>query len=153
MVANILQYRGLDGKFFTRSPQTLLGTIPFFHAFGLNHIVHTTIYYGVPLYVMPRFDLEKFCQTIEKYKITYTCLVPPMVLLLAQSPIVQKYDLSTVKSAICGAAPLGPDLVADLKAVLPNLTIKQGYGLTETSPAAILEPTDKVVSGKYIYCR
>jgi acyl-CoA synthetase (AMP-forming)/AMP-acid ligase II len=153
MVANILQYKGLDSKFFTKSPQTLLGTIPFFHAFGLNHIVHTTIYYGVPLYVMPRFDLEKFCQTIEKYKITFTCLVPPMVLILAQSPIVQKYDLSSLKSSMCGAAPLGPDLVADLKAVLPNLTIKQGYGLTETSPAAILEPHDKVVSGKYIYCR
>lgn len=56
---------------------------------------------------MSAFDLELFCACIQKYRVTKLSLVPPIVLALAKSPVVDKYDLSSVRFATSGAAPLG----------------------------------------------
>lgn len=96
---------------------------------------------------MPRFDLVQFCETVQKEKITFTALVPPIILLLAKNPLIDQYDLSSIKLVICGAAPLGVDLSQQVKKRIPTMIVKQGYGLTETSPCAIVEPTDRVIDG------
>lgn len=107
----------------------------------------SALYWGIPVYILPRFDLVKFCETVQNHKITFACLVPPIYLLLAKHEIISKYDLSSLRIGISGAAPLSADLGREVKARLPNLTIKQGYGLTETSPSAIVEPTDRTIDG------
>ena len=58
-----------------------------------------------------------------------------MALFLAKSPIVEKYDLSSIKMCLSAAAPLPVDLVGAVWKRL-NIPIKQGYGLSETSPGA-----------------
>lgn len=60
---------------------------------------------------------------------------PPVVLALASSPVVQQYDLSSLRMIMSGAAPLSSDLIRRLYDKL-NIPLRQGYGLTETSPAA-----------------
>ncbi len=125
----------------------MIGVLPLFHIFGLSVILHCALYWGLPVYILPRFDLVKFCETVQTHKITYATLVPPIYLLLAKDEIVSNYDLSSFRLGISGAAPLGSDLSQEVKARLPHLTIKQAYGLTETSPFALVEPTDKVVDG------
>lgn len=82
---------------------------------------------------MPKFDLERFCQHVEKFKITFSYVVPPVVLMLGKSPIVDKYNLSTIRMLNSGAAPLTKDLVDAVYHRL-KIPIKQGYGLSETSP-------------------
>jgi non-ribosomal peptide synthetase component E (peptide arylation enzyme) len=47
---------------------------------------------------MSRFDLEHFCQLIERHKVTFANIVPPVAVLLAKSPIVKKYDLSSIRN-------------------------------------------------------
>jgi 4-coumarate--CoA ligase len=59
--------------------------------------------------------------------------VPPVVLLLAKSPVVDKYDLSSLRMLNSGAAPLTGELVDAMYSRL-KIPIKQGYGLSETSP-------------------
>ncbi|KAI8084129.1 uncharacterized protein B0P05DRAFT_536257 [Gilbertella persicaria] len=147
MTSNILQYCALDHAFVNGNKDRMIGVLPFFHIFGLTLLIHVALYLGIPVYVMPRFDLVQFCETVQKQKITFTCLVPPIILLLAKHPIINQYDLSSLQLVICGAAPLGADLSQQVKKRLPNLVIKQGYGLTETTPVAIAEPTDRVVPG------
>jgi len=83
--------------------------------------------------VLPRFDLELFLETMQRYKVTRAHLVPPIILALAKHPVVERYDLSHLELIMSGAAPLGADLAAACSARL-NCVIKQGYGLTETSP-------------------
>lgn len=82
---------------------------------------------------MPKFQIERFCQIIQAQKITFAYLVPPVVLLLGKHPIVDKYDLSSVRMLNCGAAPLTKELV-DAAYNRLKIPIKQGYGLSETSP-------------------
>ena len=92
-----------------------------------------SLYSGLTLVVMPKFDIEKFCAIIQEHKITFAYVVPPVVLLLGKHPVIDRYDLSSLRMLNSGAAPLTKELV---EAVFRRLKvpIKQGYGLSETSP-------------------
>ncbi|KAJ8658375.1 hypothetical protein O0I10_006060 [Lichtheimia ornata] len=146
IVANIKQFLQMESKYYT--PQNRhLGVLPCFHMFALNLILHVPFYTRTPVYLLPRFDLVGFCNTIQKQKITFACCVPPMLLLLAKSPEVPKYDLSSLLSIVVGAAPLDADLTRAVIRRLPQIRIKQGYGLTETSPLTSMQPDYQIVDG------
>jgi acyl-CoA synthetase (AMP-forming)/AMP-acid ligase II len=80
---------------------------------------------------------------VQDYRVTRFFLVPPIVLLLAKHPAVDKYDLSSVKRAFSGAAPLDADTARAVSQRI-GCRLSQGYGLTETSPVSHIVP-DKVV--------
>ncbi|KAK4683591.1 hypothetical protein P7C73_g6647, partial [Tremellales sp. Uapishka_1] len=69
-----------------------------------------------------------------QYKITWGLVVPPVLVILAKSPNVDKYDLSSLRGMQCGAAPLSSDLALAVEKRLKTCGVTQGYGLTETSP-------------------
>lgn len=97
----------------------------------------------IPCVCLPKFEPVLFLQTVEKYKITWALIVPPILVILANLPIVDDYDLSSLRSLMSGAAPLGEGLTRKALARLrkggkkgkgnPGLMISQGYGLTETT--------------------
>jgi 4-coumarate--CoA ligase len=60
---------------------------------------------GIPVVVLERFSLEEFLEMIQNYKATFAFVVPPIVLDLAKDPLVDKYDLSTMRMMNSGAAP------------------------------------------------
>lgn len=111
----------------------VLAFLPFFHIYGLTCLIHQGVYRGLQLVVMAKFDLERFCQLVQEHKITYAFVVPPIVLALAKSPVVEKYDLSSIVMMNSGAAPLTREIVEAAYSRL-KLKVKQGYGLSETSP-------------------
>lgn len=91
------------------------------------------MYSGLTTTVMAKFEIEKFCSVVQNQKITYSYVVPPVVLLLSKHPIVDKYDLSSLRMLNSGAAPLTRELVEAAYKRL-KVPVKQGYGLSETSP-------------------
>lgn len=117
----------------------LLAFLPFFHIYGLTCLIHQSLYSGLQLVVMPKFDLEDFCKFIQEFKITFAYVVPPVVLLLSKHPVVSKYDLSTIRMMNSGAAPLTKELVEAVHNRL-KIPVKQGYGLSETSPTTHTQP-------------
>jgi 4-coumarate--CoA ligase len=102
-------------------------------------MIHQSLYAGLQLVVMPKFDLEDFCRFIQEHKITFAYVVPPVVLLLGKHPVIEKYDLSTIRMMNSGAAPLTRELVDAVNKRL-GIPIKQGYGLSETSPTTHTQP-------------
>lgn len=88
---------------------------------------------------MPKFDIEDFCRFVQEEKITFSYVVPPVVLLLSKHPVVEKYDLSSIRMLNSGAAPLTKELV-DAVHQRTKLKVKQGYGLSETSPTTHTQP-------------
>jgi acyl-CoA synthetase (AMP-forming)/AMP-acid ligase II len=90
---------------------------------------------------MPRFDLEQFLRIMQEHRVSRGYFVPPIVLALAKHPAVDGYDLSSLKSILCGAAPLGADLATACSERL-GCTVVQGYGLTETSPVTHAVPSE-----------
>lgn len=91
------------------------------------------LYRGYRLIVMSKFDIERWCAHVQNYRATFSYVVPPVVLLLGKHPVVDKYDLSSLRMMNSGAAPLTQELVESVYARI-KVGIKQGYGLSETSP-------------------
>lgn len=134
LVANIAQISGVNyGRLKVTEQDTVIGILPFFHIYGMVVIMNYAFYAGATVVTMPRFDMEQFLQLIEKYKITFANLVPPIILGLAKHPLVDKYNLSSLRGMISGAAPLGPEIEQACSQRLGCL-VSQGYGMTEASP-------------------
>jgi acyl-CoA synthetase (AMP-forming)/AMP-acid ligase II len=130
LVANVLQS---EVALPLRDGETVLGVLPFFHIYGLVVIMNLCLHVGATIVTMPRFELEACLETLQKYRISYANVVPPVVLAFAKHPAVDKYDLSALKTIFSGAAPLG-EAMANAAARRLNCRVLQGYGLTETSP-------------------
>lgn len=116
----------------------VLACLPFFHIYGLNVLIHQPLFSGVPTLVLQRFDLERWCSLVQDHQITFSYIVPPIVLLLCKHPIVDKYDLTSLRMTSSGAAPLTRDLVEALHK-RKGVRVKQGYGLSETSPTIFVQ--------------
>ncbi len=110
-----------------------IAVLPFFHIYGLQIILNCTLRAGGKLVTQPRFDLEEFLGLIQTHKITRLYLVPPIILALANHPIVDNYDLSSVNLITSGAAPLSGELVEAVRKRM-GVEVIQGYGMTELSP-------------------
>jgi acyl-CoA synthetase (AMP-forming)/AMP-acid ligase II len=122
---------------------TLLCVLPMFHIYGMVVIMNLGLRAGATIITMPRFELEQFLQLAQRYGVTLAHLVPPVVLALTKSPVVEQYDLSKLKTVFSGAAPLGEDLTRACQERL-SCRVIQGYGMTETSPCTHLTPLNMV---------
>ncbi|KAG8689321.1 hypothetical protein FRC09_012474, partial [Ceratobasidium sp. 395] len=128
----------------------LLGVLPLFHSYGGLHLIHYPLTIAVPVVIAPAFNPETFCASIQKYKITCALVVPPVLVVLASHPVVEKYDFSSLRFLFCGAAPLRAELSASVQARLhtrgaKGLLIPQGCGLTEMSPTILLTRLDRAL--------
>src|SRR5262245_27172946 len=94
LVANTLKWMT---TFDLRPEFRMIAVAPFFHSVGLCLFMHALPSVGMPMVVLPRFDLEAFLETIQRYRITHAFAVPPIVQLLAKHPLVAAYDLSSLE--------------------------------------------------------
>ncbi|MBI1809300.1 MAG: 4-coumarate--CoA ligase family protein [Gemmatimonadetes bacterium] len=141
LVANLVQIEFID----TSGPgDHTIGILPFFHIYGMVVILCAILRRGATVVTMPQFDLETYLRLTQDYKVASAYLVPPVALALAKHPLVDKYDLSSLKMVNSGAAPMSGELEKELATRL-DLFAKQGYGMTETSPVTHFTPNDGVL--------
>ena len=119
--------------------ETLMAFLPFFHIYGMTVIMNAGLRHGATLVTMPRFELEPCLKAVQEHRVTRFFLVPPIVVALAKSPIVENYDLSSIKRAFSGAAPLDAETATAVSRRI-GCRLSQGYGLTETSPVSHCVP-------------
>lgn len=151
ITSNMMQIDAILSPHLSAEKDQILGVLPFFHIFGLSVVIHMSLYWGIPLTVMSKFDLPLFCDVVQKHKISFSCLVPPILVLLAKHPLIDQYDLSSLKTIVSGAAPLSAELASEVHTRLPHCTIIQGYGLTETSPVVTIGNLTAPVEGKMTF--
>jgi len=142
LVANISQTLPVERL---EDGEVTLGVLPFYHIYGMTIILSMALRCGATVVTMPRFEMEDFCGLVEEHGIESGYLVPPIIVGLAKSPVVDEYDLSSFDYITSGAAPLGKK-VAMACADRLDCMVKQGYGLTETSPVThLVSRTDQDV--------
>ncbi len=124
----------------------VVAILPFFHIYGMQVLLNGVIHHGSTAVTLPRFDLPQFLGVLQDHRITHAYLVPPIVLALAKHPLVDSYDLSSLKVIFSGAAPLGAE-VAEEAARRIGCEVVQGYGLTETSPITHATPPGRFKPG------
>ncbi|NEB04169.1 4-coumarate--CoA ligase family protein [Streptomyces sp. SID13726] len=138
LVANMAQIRPL----FAMSPEDkILAVLPFFHIYGMTVLLNAALQARATLVIMPRFDLTAFLDTIQGHRITYGFIAPPVALALAKHPLVDQYDLSSLRVILSGAAPLDAELGAAVAERL-DVRVTQGFGMSELSPVSHCMPVD-----------
>lgn len=113
--------------------------LPMYHAMAQSIFGIMALKLEIPVYMMPKFDFVGMLENIQKFKITYLILVPPVIVAMAKSPLTRRYDLSTVERVSSGAAPLGREIAAELEKLWPpgKVNVKQGWGMTELTCSAM----------------
>jgi len=139
LVANICQ---MGPPHRTSPDDRVIAVLPFFHIYGMVVILNAVLARGATLVTMPRFELPAFLGALQEHRITRAYIVPPIAVALAKHPLVDEFDLSSLRMMLSGAAPLGPDLQAACAERL-RCGIVQGYGMTETSPVTHVVPDDE----------
>jgi long-chain acyl-CoA synthetase len=140
LVSNVMQGTAwfpdlADGR------EGIMCIIPFFHSYGMTVGMNLGINIAAKLVLMPRFELEPTLKAIQKEKPTLFPGVPRLYIAINEAKETAKYDLTSVKACLSGAAPL-PIAVAEKFTSITGATVVEGYGLTETSPITHANPLD-----------
>ncbi|CAI2339681.1 unnamed protein product [Caenorhabditis sp. 36 PRJEB53466] len=111
--------------------------LPMYHAMGMFRTL-LNAYRGSTQILFSKFDLELMLQLIERHSVMNLAVVPAILVRMINSPLLSKYDISSVVSISVGSAPLPEGAVQKLKTILPDVRIVQGYGMTELTFASHL---------------
>ncbi|WP_435746848.1 AMP-binding protein [Microbacterium sp. PMB16] len=139
LVANVSQCRSTISL---ADDDRVLAVLPFFHIYGMTVLLNFALRQRAALVTMPRFDLTDFLRVVAEHRTTWVFIAPPIAVALAKHPLVDEFDLSSVKVIFSGAAPLDGALASAVAARL-DCTVCQGYGMTETSPVTHAIPADR----------
>lgn len=136
LIANVQQCRSnIDLKASDR----VLAVLPFFHIYGMTVLLNLALRQRATLVTMPRFDLKDFLTHIQTHECTYLFIAPPIAVALAKHPIVDSFDISSVRTIFSGAAPLDGE-TAKAAGDRLHAVVKQGYGMSELSPVSHANP-------------
>jgi fatty-acyl-CoA synthase len=115
--------------------------VPMFHITGMVSVMHSTIYSGGMLVLMPRWDRELAGWLISRWQVTTWTNIPTMVIDLLASPNLATFDLSSLVHIGGGGAAM-PQAVAQRLVEQWGLRYVEGYGLTETAAPSHSNPSD-----------
>ena len=120
----------------------LIAVMPYFHCYGLTVGMNTCIANALTIVQIPNpRDIVHVLRSIEKHRATVYPGVPTMVIGFNNFPGREKYDLTSLRFAVSAAAPLPPEVQVQFEAITGSKMV-EAYGLTETSPAATMDPID-----------
>ncbi len=133
LLANLDQMAAVPALAEAESDVVLLA-LPLFHIYALNVVLGITLREGATAVLIDRFDPAGTLELIERHRVTVLFGAPPMFAAWLEAARQRDFDLSSVRLAVSGAAPLPGQVLEAFRERL-GITIWEGYGLTETAPA------------------
>ncbi|EON67618.1 hypothetical protein W97_06761 [Coniosporium apollinis CBS 100218] len=115
---------GFDGD------ERWLAFVPFFHVFGLTNVLLLAACCGGTALVMPKFEPRTLLGYVQRHRVTFLHMAPPVAVLLAKSPMLDDFDVSSVRGGVSGGAPLGSEVIETVHKRL-GFPVKLGYGMSE----------------------
>ncbi|RAL08763.1 luciferase [Aspergillus homomorphus CBS 101889] len=142
VIANLLQTAAVDAVNGPDGPDRTVSLLPFFHIYGITFLINYTLFQSWPTYLLPRFQVEAFCDLVERERITSVYIVPPILKRLLQSSYATRAKLQSVRLLTSGAAPVSKELLQAFDAKF-GIPVRQGYGMTECSPLLYLQTREE----------
>ena len=137
---NIITNAWAIGSWFGITPKDRgLAVLPFFHGFGMQVMLNTFLLNGGSLVIMPTFDVETLFKLVTEHHPTTMVGVPTMYVAINNYENRHQYDLSSIRIAVSGGAPL-PMAVKNAFEELTGGILLEGYGLTESTCAVCCNP-------------
>ena len=139
LVANTIQCRHWFSKAEV-GKETFLSVLPFFHIFGMTSSLNLPVHLASSMILLPRFKPLDVLKAIERYRASIFIGVPAMFSAInGELRHENKYNLSSMKFCVSGAAPLPHDMAVRFE-TLTDVKVIEGYGLTEASPVTHCNP-------------
>jgi long-chain acyl-CoA synthetase len=135
VLSHITLYLNADipGRLFEFSDDdVVVVALPLFHIFGLSSIMNTCVLLGGTMSLVPRFEATAVLEVVQRDRATVFEGVPTMFIALLQAPGLASYDLSSLRVAISGGAPIPAEIIDSFERRF-GVTILEGYGLSETA--------------------
>ncbi len=139
LLANVQQARAWNPIGGPPGSERILTVIPLFHAYGMTICMNYGLYSGYELILLPRFDLKEVMETIKATQPTIFPGVPTMYVAVNNFPNADDYGVSSIKYCNSGAAPLPLEVIQGFEQRFGG-RIREGYGLSETSPFSHGQP-------------
>jgi long-chain acyl-CoA synthetase len=117
-----------------------LVTLPLSHSYGLLVTIGGMHSPELGIAVLLRwFDPAAFLELIQEHRLQQSAVVPSMLQILLSQPL-ERYDLSSLRYLTSGGAPLAWELAEQFTRRVPTVSVRQGYGLTETAALVSTNP-------------
>jgi long-chain acyl-CoA synthetase len=140
LVANALQLchwsRSTDGT------ETVLGVLPFFHAYGLSTCALCSMATGATIHLHPRFEAKAVLDILERERVRLFPAVPAMLSALNKRLQRRPRDLSSIRAVISGASALSDKVRQEFEGFGAR-NVVEGYGLSEAGPVTHCNPLDE----------
>lgn len=113
--------------------------LPLFHVNGIVVSILTPLLVGASVVIADRFNPHTFFDTVEQERPTFFSAVPTIYSMLAALPEDVRPDTSSVRFAVCGAAPASAELLARFEDRF-GFPLIEGYGLSEATCGSTINP-------------
>ena len=136
LTAAVASYRAWARGQTMLSPgrERVICVLPLFHIYALSAVLLRHFADGNEVLLRERFDVETALSDIEIKRATLFPGVPTMWIALMSRPDIAQRDFSSLRACASGGAPLPPQLAQQFQQTT-GLTLRNGYGMTETAPA------------------
>ena len=122
--------------------EVMMGVLPLFHVFAMTVVMNFSVHAGAKMILLPRFELEAALKVIHKKRPTFFPAVPTIYIAINNHPGVAagKFDLTSMQYCLAGGDTLPRDVQEKFES-LSGCKLLEGYGLSETSPVALCNPS------------
>ncbi len=122
--------------------EVMMGVLPLFHVFAMTVVMNFSVHAGAKMILLPRFELETALKVIDKKRPTFFPAVPTIYIAINNHPGVAagKFDLTSMQYCLAGGDTLPRDVQEKFES-LSGCRLLEGYGLSETSPVALCNPS------------
>ena len=114
--------------------------VPLFHVTGLNTIMPTAFHQGASVVVTSAISPREILSLIERHRATTFFGVPTTMILLAQTPGLEQFDLSSLRLIAYSGAPMPVRTIDRLRRLFPGVKLHNFFGLTETTSCTTVLP-------------
>jgi len=120
---------------------SILGVLPFFHAYGLTVGLLTGLAKGATIHLHPRFEVRAVLDIMQRYRTELVPAVPALLTAFNRELRKQPRDFSFIRLVVSGASTLDEKVKEEFGSYGPQHVV-EGYGLSEASPVTHVNPID-----------
>ncbi|XP_071532753.1 uncharacterized protein [Panulirus ornatus] len=111
-------------------PRVTLMTLPLCHVYGLFCML-ITLMFGNTVVLLPRFSPKTLLEAIQNYKVTHLPVAAYIIKHLSETPLLNQYDISSLKVVTSASAPLSPKVVSTFREKI-DVEVMSAFGMSET---------------------